>query len=233
MKTLPFLVLCAALAACGDNNAGGAGPSDASTSPDAMCSNCPPPPTLGAQMDRIGRPAINTALDHTFDTNATNTGNAKDAYNVDGTPASWGGYAPEIAANLAILDSLDSTASGTGCGNQLLYNAMAAGGGTAAADSYATLATILADDELVLDTSKGTCDSYLAVELGVATGTANTSCGGRAPTYDVIDVSYSALAAGLAGFNLTTTPPTPLVGDGVDAHLDVHDDTFPFLGDPH
>jgi hypothetical protein len=38
-------------------------------------------PALGAQVDRMGRPAINTAANNTFNTNAVAADAAKDAYN--------------------------------------------------------------------------------------------------------------------------------------------------------
>src|SRR5438045_6193332 len=41
----------------------------------------PAPPALGAQIDRMGRPAINTALNNTFNADAASKGKAKDAYN--------------------------------------------------------------------------------------------------------------------------------------------------------
>ena len=86
-----------------------------------------------------------------------------------------------------------------------------------------------ADDQLYVETSKGTCNQYLAVELDtviLSTGGVASSCGGRAPSYDVIDVSYSALAAfpgrnlenyggcrerTHGGYQITTPTPTTLV----------------------
>ena len=225
----------AALASCGGNNnktPDAAQQIDAAKTPDGP-PGPPAPPTLGAQIDRMGRPAINTALNHTFDVTTSTKNAAKDAYNADGGTGNWGTYAGEFAKNLALLDALDSSSAvGTatnGCGNQILYNASVTGGGAAAANSYATLASVLADDQLYLDTSTGTCTAYLGVELDylqLATG----DCGGRTPSEDVIDVSYSALAAGTSGFNPQTL--APLVGDGVGPHGDLST-MFPFLGAPH
>src|SRR5258706_2519811 len=56
--------------------------------PDAQCSNCPAAPSLGPQIDRLGRPAINTVLNHGFDPTAA-AGSAKDAYNLDGSKGGW------------------------------------------------------------------------------------------------------------------------------------------------
>ena len=60
---------------------------------------------------------------------------------------------------------------------------------------------------------------YFGVELGIA-----NECGGRAPLYDVIDVTFSALALG----DVTG------VGDGVDAddNPDHSNTGFPFLASP-
>lgn len=247
-----------ALVACGDNKSR----PDAATRrdgppPDAICSNCPAAPAIGTtQLDRMGRPAINTALNKAFnDESPTSTaGNAaKDAYNADGTKTAWPAtYAAELAANVAILDVLDGgldgnglcefgetaathagdcpgvgqVGTGTGCGNSAAYNAA----GTTPAMGYGALAGILADDRLYLDTSKTTCGLYLAVEFSVVTSVANATCGGRAPAYDVIDFTYSVVAAGTAGF--TQPNFVPKIGDGVGPHADLLT-AFPYLGAPH
>lgn len=238
MKTNYLLLGVLVAAACGDNKA--APKADASVKVDAPPIDAPAfpaPPALGAQVDRMGRPTINTALNHVFDPTAA-AGSAKDAYNADGSPASWVGSANvgEFAKNLAIFDALDSkTTPGDGCGNQIGYNGNLSGGGSASLTSYAGLATFLADDQLYFDTNKTSCTTFLAIELDYLSGSSlpHTTCGGRTPSYDVVDANYSALAAGIAGFNLGTSPPTPLIGDGVGKHTDVSDTDFPFLGAPH
>lgn len=240
--TLSAALAALALASCGDN----LGRPDARPNGDSTIDNPPPkPPRLGMQIDRMGRPAINTALVGLRD--ATDPASMKkDAYNAAADPNMWSG-APvangrsilaEIAANLPILDVLDkgnSAIPGTnpppGCSNQMLYNGNVAGGGTPGPTSYNTLGNILADDMLYVDTSKTTCTAYLALEFEVASQTPHTQCGGRTPKHDVIDVSYSLLISGLNGF---TAPPglLPRIGDGVDPHADVID-TFPYFGAPH
>jgi hypothetical protein len=249
------IILFATLAAasCGDNlkvSDGGMHGSDGGSGSGGF----PAAPALGPQIDRMARPAINTVLTHGFDKTAA-AGTAKDAYNVDGSPGGWTMYVPEFAKNLAILDALDTgltcvngtcstnaTATpGDGCGDQVEYNGTLTGGGTPMAMSYFGLAGVLSDDELYLDTNKGVSDlgevgaaagqNYLAVEFNVLSGVNNASCGGRAPTNDVIDTSYSALAVGLAGFNNQTFHTA--FGDGASAHADVSNSTFPFLGAPH
>src|SRR5262245_59887899 len=113
IKILAVAIL--ALAACGDNKGeiDAGGKKDAPPG-DAQCSNCPAPPMLGMQIDSMGRPAINTALNHGFDGTAT-AQPAKNAYNEQTDPATWVQNVPEFMKNLAIVDSLD-----TGfCGNKL------------------------------------------------------------------------------------------------------------------
>jgi len=255
MKTIfGFLAVSLLATACGDNKTRpDAKQRDSSTTQDAYCSSCPAAPTLGAQIDRMGRAAINTALTHGFDT-PTAAEPFKDAYNQDANRAGWvAAYSMEFMKNLGIVDALDTglcgnglcetgetnaacaadcavsaTGAGDGCGNQALYNGGT--GTTPMATSYQTLAGILASDELYLDTTKTTCGLYLAVEFGVVTGGANTTCGGRAPQYDVMDFSLSMLTMGVAGFNPTNFDPK--FKDNAPAHTDYLAD-FPFLGPPH
>jgi hypothetical protein len=168
----------------------------------------PAPPTLGAEIDRFGRPAVNTALDHTFDTDPTDKGAAKDAYNANGDAGSWvAAYTSQFEANLAIYDSLDTTASTNGCGNQPFFGPADAGPA-----AYGTLAGLLADDRLWLNTATTSCTQYLGVEL-VATGKLTApdggvpvECGGRTPSMDVIQTTYSIVAGvGLTGFGSGVT----------------------------
>ncbi len=170
----------------------------------------PTPPALGTQIDRIGRPAVSTALIAPFQSNATTKGALKDEYNA-AAPAAWSGYAAEMSSNLAIYDALDGV-----CGNQL------AAGATATAGRYGTLGAVLSDDRLWVNTASTTCTTYLAVEANATGILANTDCGGRRFGYDVIDITYSAVAIGaLAG-----------VGDGITADDGMPAATFPFLAAP-
>ena len=142
------------------------------------------------QIDRMGRPAINTAL---IDLLAS-TGK-KDAYNAAADPATWAPqFQSEMSDNLAALDTLDGVV-----GNALL--------------PPATLASVLVDDRLIVDTGNPSCDAYLAVELGVP------QCGGRTLSRDVMDDTLGAV-----------------VGPGVSDY--VGNDSafladFPFLAEPN
>jgi hypothetical protein len=204
--------------AAGAGGAGGTGGADSGATDGAITdgavdSGFPAPPALGAQIDRMGRAAVNTALNHTFDTDMTAKNAAKDAYNA-ALQATWPTFTNEIAKNLAILDGLDMN-----CHNQFLH--MASNDG---ATRYQPLAMTLADDQLYVDTSTGTCMQYLGVELK-ATGAAPTlvDCGGRTPLEDAIDVTLSALVLGA----------TTGVNDGVNADDQTPSaTTFPFLVAP-
>ena len=176
-------------------------------------SSTPPPPALGVQIDRIGRAGVNTALVDPFNLNAASKGANQDAYNAAAVPSQWGSsFGGRIAANMAIFDGVDTV-----CGNQLLAGPAPVPG------RYGTLAGVLADDQLYVNTSSGTCTTYLAVEAN-AVGIANSDCGGRTPLYDTIDRTYSVLTIGALGG----------VTDGVDADADgaASTSTFPFLLPP-
>ncbi|HEY5945825.1 MAG TPA: hypothetical protein VIV40_10055 [Kofleriaceae bacterium] len=288
MKSIKLLGLAAVLLiGCGDNKSA----PDARVKPDAPIS-FPSAPALGKQIDRMGRPAVNTALNHGFDDpSAAATQAAKTAYNEMTAKTDW--LAPasigQFAKNLAIIDVLDSGICGNGrceigesganvgntcaadcgadvtgggcgdgfcntgetgttcaadcatgqtgsyvsngCGNQAFYN-NSVPGLPPNAMSYVALAAVLAHDELYIDTSKGNCDRYLAVEFGVfVLGASPLSCGGRGLEYDVMDYSYSMLSMGVLGFS-TDGNFTPKVQDGAGPHTD-YSATFPFLGAPH
>ena len=235
MKTL---LLAVALFACGDNLKPGNGGGDGGNT-DA--GPLPATPTLGTQIDRMGRPAINTALNATFFDAADPAKAKKDAYNAADDAASWATtevatgttIVAEFSKNLAVLDIVDKGVIRTppdlplaGCGNSALYS------GPPSPMSYASLATVLADDQLFVDTSKSSCGFYLSLEVEAATGgtVIHSQCGGRTLSHDVIDVSYSLLAAGLQGFGADFVPR---ITDDVPVHSDVDDATFPFLGPPH
>ncbi len=210
---LTAVALTATFAACSDS----AATVDATVVIDAAKIDAPfvppAPPALGAQVDRFGRPAVNTALNNTFNGNATAAAAAKNSYNADKNSATWAAtYKGEIAANLAILDSLD-----TNCGNQLLAAAP-----PVTAARYGNLATVLADDRQWVNSASASCTQYLAVEAN-AVGIANSDCGGRKLGYDVIDTTYSVLAIGMLGG----------VTDGIAAvAAKTNGTTFPYLAAP-
>lgn len=171
------------------------------------------------QVDRMGRAGVNTAVTDPFfdDTDATqNTshGNITDMYNsVTSQSDSVAMFSDRFEGNLAIYDGLDMD-----CDNQLARDAND--------DPYSFLAGVLANDQVFVNSTSGTCNQYFGVELAALGAPTGDDCGGRTPLYDTIDVTYSALAIGA----------TSGVGDGVDIDADANGghstDTFPFLAPP-
>ncbi|MFK7856722.1 MAG: hypothetical protein AB8B79_21575 [Granulosicoccus sp.] len=106
-------------------------------------------------LDRMGRPGVSTALVAANDD--------KDAYNLSGDPAEWAElFTDALVERATIIDSLDGIE-----GNSLL--------------NPTTIAGLLVDDRLRIDTSIPECDIYLALEIGLG------GCGGRTLERDVID----------------------------------------------
>jgi Domain of unknown function (DUF4331) len=220
---LTFLLTSSALVACGgddddtgdqadDGDGGDDGGDDGDDGgddgPDGGANEMP---ALGAQIERMGRPAINTAINAAFEPDSDTRNQQKDAYNQDDDVANWPAtYSGEFQEQLSALDSLDGT-----CGNQIAA-------GDPGPGRHATLAGALADDQLYVNSASGTCTTYLGVEAN-ALGIPNEDCGGRVTSYDVIDVSYSVLATGaLSG-----------VSDNInDDDAEPDPNTFPFLAAP-
>lgn len=230
------LIAIVALAACGssDPSSGDDNPGDHDGGfVDAAVE--PAPPTLGVQLDRAGRPLVRTMLIGTFSP-STQTA-LREAYDKAADAATWKSallqpnltISKEMAANMAALDGFEAgqiAIVGRGCGNTVLY------GPQTNASSYNAAADLFADDQLYVDTAKPTCSIYLELEVQqVSAGTyTHASCGGRVPTYDVVDTTYSMLTAGINGL-MFAQQLAPRIRDGVAAHTDIKD-TFPFLGAP-
>jgi hypothetical protein len=231
------LGLTVALAGC-SSSSGGTVQHDGGTLDGAPL---PPPPALGAQIDRMGRPLIGTALIGVF-ASAQDQAAARDAYNRAPDPAAWATtmlrpnltIADEMVHNLAVFDAWDigdTKITGAGCGNSLGY----LGG----ASPYSPAAALFSDDEIYVDTSYSSCAFYLALELDfVSPGNApHATCGGRMPSHDVVDMTYSALAGGRSALDVPSNNYAPKIHDGVAAHGDLLNNNmqpvFPFLGPPH
>lgn len=206
----------------------------------------PPPPALGAQLDRMGRPLIGTALIGVF-APAQDQAAMRDAYNRAPDPATWATMListsvtieAEIETNLAVFDAFDigdgMMIPNAACGNALGYLKPLSPPGPMS--SYRVAAGVFSDDELYVDTAKPSCPIYLALELELASQGQTTephlTCGGRMPSHDVVDMTYSMLAAGRSGFDVPSKNYAPAIHDGVAAHADVKQAVFPFLGPPH
>lgn len=235
-KTLAMLC-AAALAGCGDNKPG----SDNEIHHDGGNPDTPKfpaPPTLGAQIDRVGRPAITTALIGAFAIDPAKT-SIRTAYNQAADPSTWKSTVvqagvtieAELKTNLAVWDAFDTGMSltGAGCGNIMHYT------GPAGPMSYQFMADVLSDDELHVDTSRAACTVYFALELEYLSGGTflHNTCGGRMPSRNVIDMTYSILAAGSNGLDGPANDFAPKLHGSLSPHADAKDTTFPFLGAPH
>ncbi|MEO0323828.1 MAG: hypothetical protein AAF447_12785, partial [Myxococcota bacterium] len=172
------------------------------------------PPSVGTQIDRSGRPAISTATVSTFTPDETRDAR-RAAYTNSADPSTWvSDFQDEIAGTLAILDSVDTV-----CGNQLLAGDMPVAG------RYDGLAGVLADDRLWVNAASGTNDGnlYLGVEAQALGVLPDGGAGGRRPTDDIIERSYSVLVAGALGG----------IDDGLPTDDATHDNgAFPFLAAP-
>ena len=214
-----LLVAVAAFAfGCGDNLKPGT-PSDGPPPPPPDSGGNPPPPALGTMIDRMGRPAINTALNNPFNPDTAHAGMRKQAYNELADRSMWGTqFGAEFAISLGLIDALDDM-----CGNQAGADPQ-----TPEATRYNLLAGLLADDELYVNSSTGMCLVYLAVEARALVPAVPVLCGGRKPSFDVIDVSYTALVKGIQA-----VIGMQFVTDGVNADDGAASDTdFPFFGAP-
>jgi hypothetical protein len=170
----------------------------------------------------MGRPAINTALTGPFDPTCTKaTCPPKDAYNANHDPTTWSAdYAAGFAGNLAIFDSLDTV-----CGNQPAYTP------PATKTSYGTLASVLANDVLWLNTGTTTCVQYLGVELKTLGAITAVDCGGRTPAENTVDLTYNIVAGTLDPTKLPTT--SGIATNGITAPASPPSATFPYLAAPH
>ena len=84
---------------------------------------------------------------------------------------------------------------------------------------------------LVVDTSKP-CDftdphTYLEIERAQLTGRTHTTCGGRMPNEDALDVTLNFLVRGPAA----SAQDADAITDGVDQATKKSTDTFPYLAD--
>jgi hypothetical protein len=105
------------------------------------------------------------------------------------------------------------------CGNQWLADTVAR------ANRYSTLALLLADDRIRIDTRVPRCERYLALELSSIASTAPgmRECGGRTPQVDAVDAFRSLLVGGRESG----------IDDGVSRDDREHSSSeFPFLAAP-
>lgn len=157
------------------------------------------------QIDRVGRPAINTLLIHQ-DGNPVATdpaGGPKDSFNL-GTPDNDSrDFAANATSSLTAFRSLDDNADND----------------DPSQDAIDFIAVLL-PDVLIMDLGNSGASTFLGVELGIADST-----GGRALTDDVVDAALGAV--------LFPGAAAPFVSDNVDANDVAFDDAFPYLAPPN
>ncbi len=110
------------------------------------------------QIDRMGRPLTGNALLGSFSDEETSD-RLKERYN-SATPATGAEFIAEMERTLGIYDGFDGK-----CGNQLLADAKA----TSPA-RYRSLATVLADDRLWVNSESTICGEFFSVELAALGG---------------------------------------------------------------
>ena len=235
MRGLERWLALAALAGCGGSTG-----KAASNGPDAGsdAGGTPMPPKLGAQLDRMGRPGAEQFLIATL--GGTDAAARHAAYEQASDPTTWltttlstnVTVASELQANLPLFDSIDTgqlAASATlGCGDAFDYTP------PATPTSYTALANLLGDDQLYLDTTKATCEQYMALELEQANrNLTHTTCGGRILSYDAVTGTLALIMSGVSGLKLDLNGTLiPLYHSSATVHADITD-AFPFLGPPN
>lgn len=169
----------------------------------------PTPPALGPQVDRVGRPLVTSLLLGDSE-DPQRAASLSAAWNEEDDPLLWGRFAPELQGTLGVFDGLDGT-----CGQ--LAPAFTFG-------RFDSLALLLADDRLFVDTRVGICQQPLAVEAEALGLIPVFDCGGRAPAVDAVDAMLS----------LFTSGGRTAVSDGLEDDPDGEVSTivFPFLRPP-
>jgi hypothetical protein len=171
-------------------------------------------PKLGEQIERTARPLIKNGLVGGPLTPDAISNQRKESYNRVAR-SDWARFAPYIRQTLGLYDGFDGK-----CGNQWLVDLKAK-------DSlrYQTLAKVLADDRVWVNSKSTVCTQFLAVEFNEfgTPGALRDDCGGRTPNYDASNIFRSLLTNGT----------TNGVDDGLKGDDKVHSTTdFPFLAAP-
>jgi hypothetical protein len=164
----------------------------------------------GEQIDRAARPLTGNALLGTLASRETSDA-MKEEWNGE-TPRRSARFAPLIAEGLALYDGFNGS-----CGDQWLADASSAD-----IRRYSALSTLLADDRIWINSEARSCQTLFAVERAALSGETalGGDCGGRAPSYDSVNIYRSLLVDG----------SSDSIDDGV--HRDDHshsDSVFPFL----
>lgn len=160
------------------------------------------------QLDRMGRPAINTALilsEH------------KDLYN-SASQDRGAFFVPEMAALLEVIDGLDGD----------LTNGLASLFGDT--PDFVALADFLSADVLLFNAGINNCeDGYLAAEVTALLGGEQVACGGRTLAQDVMDLTLQVLV----DVSFVNGNDFTVVSDAVNENDLSFSSDFPYLAAPH
>jgi len=156
------------------------------------------------RIDRIGRPEItNITMANNGRQELRDLYNAQKSFDLTGKNVEL--FRQRLHNNIMFYDSLNNTTDWT-------------------PKSVNDLAEILLNDFLVVDVSKPfSKDTYFDIEYSVLKGNDYTTCGGRVPNDDIIDVIFTMLING--GNN-------PQIRDGVDKPTKWATEEFPYLAAP-
>ncbi len=157
------------------------------------------------QIDRIGRPEITNVTMVTHDgIDLRDQYNAQKPFDLSGPNIEL--FRQRFRDNVMYFDSLNHSREWT-------------------TESGNNLAEILLNDYQVVDVSKEfTSNTYFEIEKAILRGEPHTTCGGRTPNEDIMDVVFTML---INGGNL------PLIRDGVDRPTKLASEIFPYLAAPN
>jgi hypothetical protein len=215
----------------------------------------PPKPGLGDQIDRMGRPAINTALKGAFlifdangdiaPSNDASRFALQDGYNEDDVPADWVDNSRNIfALNLAVIDSVEAFAGGTSptnaqaCGTTpgcpIKDGSNPPDGDETDPTCYGTFATVAGNDLLFVNTAGEDCSA------------ADPTAGLTDPLTGYLAVEFAALGLANTGcggrrpiddvidvtYGVLATGSPVGFSDNIDEEPGTHPEIFPFLDTP-
>lgn len=176
------------------------------------------------QIDRSGRPLANLAANATFSSEADRNASL-DLYNQTSNKDSVDQFKDVFAKSLAMYDALqDESNDLRACADNVITNRISFTNSTMGADTnpdrYQLFAALLADDQIYINTASIDCSQYMAVELTKLGFALSNDCGGRKPSMDVVETTYSILMSG------------ELTGTDDDVAPTTSSSTFPFLQNP-
>lgn len=158
------------------------------------------------RVDRIGRPEITNVSMVSRD-----NVELRDLYNVEelfGTSEkNFDRYRQRLSDNVAFHDKLDSTAEWT-------------------PETSKQVVEILVNDFQVVDVSKPyAAGTYFEIERSLLRGEPHSTCGGRTPNDDIMDVLFTLLIKGQHA--------PQLLPDGVERPTRLATEVFPYLAEPN